>query len=103
MNYKIWVLVIFIKVIKMTCPHASIHFCKELLTQVTSDSVGAICKNPEENSFGTSHIYPPIVNSSRDKHASISRFFYVDVTSDCHVYPEREVQCFNKERIPFSE
>lgn len=92
-------LVIFIKTIKMTCPYVSNHFSKELLTQVTSDLVGAICKNPEENAFGTSNIYPTIVNSSCNKHAPITWFFYVDVTSDCNVYPIREVQCFKKQGI----
>lgn len=72
---------------------------KGLLTQVTSDSVGAICINPEENSFGTTNIYPTIVNSSSNEHTSINWLFYVDITSDCQIYPAREIVRFNKQRM----
>ena len=57
------------------------------LTQIISNFVGAIRKNPEEDSFGAADRLASFIHPGRDKRAAGFHSLHEDVTRDRHVLP----------------
>lgn len=58
-----------------------------ILTKVIGNSVGAVCKHPEKNSFRSTHESASFVHTSCNVRTASIALLHVDVTRHCYVLP----------------